>query len=368
MNKIYSAELERNTKKNLRLYLLGSAMAVLIVVFLAALAVAAGGVTVPVTVALGLATALLGIAVAFLVMRRILPLYRADRLLKALQQKQAEPFAGVFRGLAEGKTMHSGVMMYKLRLDEGKRVGKEPVFRELSVPAVFGRPQIEAGTVLRGEAVESVVTGSELPPVRELKPTEGKYQVPSAAVLLILIASALLWFGIYGGVHRQAAETTLRVAVCAPAHHPETETALKQAMKPDGVDVVFSYTNTIEPEAVAMYLATFGAMDADILVFNGEQFAGVFENEADPLEVEELTSALGFEPRFVTNAAGQSTGVFLYIPDDPAYNAHFQKLLDWIAVEKDVALVAAIRYGSPHTGSGQANLALVKLLSYFFDQ
>lgn len=368
MNTLYSAQLENKAKRKLRLYLLGVAAAVVIGAALAAVAVTMCELSVPVTAVLGMATAFLGIGVVFLVMRRILPLYRADRLMKNYQQKQPEPFAGVFRGLAEGKTMQGGVMMYKLRLDEGKRVGKEPVFRELSVPAILGLPQIEEGTILRGEAVESVIMAAELPPVRELKPVEGKYQLPSFAVLVILMASALLWFGIYGGVHKQPAQTTLNVAVCTPAHHQETETALEQAVKIDGVDITFSYTNTIEPEAVAMYLATFGSMDADILVLNADHFAGVFENEGLPLKTKELTDALGFEPRFVTDAAGQPTGVVLYIPDDPAYNAQFPRLIDWIAVEKDVALVAAIRHGSVHGDNGQANLVLLHLLAYLADK
>lgn len=156
--------------------------------------------------------------------------------------------------------------------------------------------------------------------------------------------------------------------MCTPAHHEETELEVKQAMHTDGLEIVFSYTNTLDPEAVAMYLATFGAMDADILILNADQFAGVFENDAQPLDKAALTAALGFEPRFAVDAGGVCTGVMLYVPDDPHYNAHFPKLVDWFAVEKDVALVAAIRYGSAHTGNGQANLALVHLLTYLADK
>ncbi len=364
MKETYPAELESAAKKKLRLYLLGCAAAVLIAVFPTVLAVGMGNVTIPAAVALGLATAFLSMGIYSLVMCRILPLYRADRLMKALRRKQSEPFEGVFRGVAEGKAVRGGVMMYRLRLDEGKRVGKEPVCRELSIPAIFGAPRIAEGTLLRGKAVEGIVTASELPSARELNPAEGKYRVSLTAVSVIAAAAALLHGGIYGVVHRPLPETVMNVAVCTPAHHEETEAEVAQAMKTDGVDVVFSYTNTIEPEAVAMYLATFGATDADILVLNGEQFAGVFENEGFPLETEELASALGFAPRFVTDGAGQNTGIVLYSPDDPEYNAHFPKLPDWIAVEKDTALVAAIRCGSVHGESGRANLALLHLLTY----
>lgn len=368
MNETYSAKLEKQINKTLRLYLAGSAAVVLMGIVLAAAAVAVCGASIPTTVVMSLLTGILAVGIYAFFQHRILPLHRTDRLMKELRQKQQEPFEGIFRGMAAGKTMLSGVMMYKLRLDEGKRVGKEPVFRELSIPAIFGKPRIEEGSALRGACVESIVEVSELPLVRKLKPAEGKYQVSSFAVMAILTASALLWCGIYSGVHKQTAAATLNVAVCTPAHHEETETELEQAMKLDGVEVAFSYTNTIDGETVATYLATFGSMDADILILNGDQFAGVFENEAHPLETEELTAVLGFEPRFAVNAAGENTGVVLYIPGDGAYNARFPKLVDWIAVEKDVALIAAIRYGSAHGDNGQANLALVHLLTYLADK
>lgn len=368
MNKTYSAELEKQANKKLRLYLAGSAAVVLIGSALAAFVAVSREVTVPVTAVMSLMTAILGVGIYAFFQRRILPLYRTDRLMKALGMKQPESFEGIFRGIADGKTMHSGVMMYRMRLDEGKRVGKEPVFRVLSIPAVFGKPRIEEGTVFRGTCADGIVVASLMAPTQEMKPREGKYQVSSFAVLAVVIAAALLWCGIYSITNRQSAETILNVAVCTPAHHAETETELDQVMQLDGIDVAFSYTNTIDGEAVATYLATFGSMDADILVLNADQFAGVFENEAHPLETEALTDALGFEPRYTTDAAGQHTGVVLYIPGDSAYNARFPKLIDWIAVEKDVALVAAIRYGSPHAEDGQANLALVHLLTYLADK
>jgi len=365
MNKTYSKELENKLKKRLRLYLAGSAAVALIGIILAAAAYEA---SVPATAVTGLLTGILGVGIYAFLQSRILPLYRADKLMKQLESGEPEPFEGIFRGMADGKTMLGGVMMYKLRLDEGKRVGKEPVLRELSIPAAFGKPQLEEGIVLRGEAAEGVVVASQLPSSGELKPKNGRYQVSSFAVLAILIAAMLLWCGIYSGSHKQAAGDTLNVAVCTPAHHEESEAELNQAMALDGIEVAFSYTNTIDGETVAMYLATFGSMDADILVLNGDQFAGVFENEAQPLETKELTAILGFEPRFATNGAGEATGVVLYIPGDGAYNANFPKLVDWIAVEKDAALVAAIRYDSDHGASGQADLALVHLLTYLADK
>lgn len=365
MNKTYSVELEKQISKKLRLYLAGSAAVAFIGIILAAVTYEA---SVPATAVMSLLTGILGVGIYAFFQNRILPLYRADKLMKQLESNEPELFEGVFRGVADGKTMLGGVMMYKLRLDEGKRVGKELVLRELSIPAIFGKPRIKEGTVLRGEAAEGVVVASQLPYSGELKPRNGRYQVSSFAVLTVMVASALLWCGIYSGIHKQAAGDILNVAVCTPAHHEESEAELNQAMALDGIEVAFSYTNTIDGETVATYLATFGSMDADILVLNGDQFAGVFENEAQPLETKELTAILGFEPRFATNGAGEATGIVLYIPGDGAYNTNFPKLIDWIAVEKDVALMAAIRYGSAHADNGQADLALVHLLTYLADK
>lgn len=367
MNETYSAELKRKVNRKLRLYLLGSAAAALSGLLAAIISVVSFSVTVPVTVAMVLFTVALCVGIYAVFQGGILPLHRADRLMNQLERGERESVEGIFRGVAKGKTMHSGVMMYKILLDEGKRVGKESVFRELSIPVIFEKPRFEEGTVLRVEAVESIVVASQLLTSGEVKPKEGKYQMTTAMIFAILIATALLWCGIYGVAHKQTTETILNVAVCTPAHHKETEDAVAQAMQMDGVDVVFSYTNTIEPETVAMYLATFGAMEADILVLNGDQFLGVYENDTHPLKTEKIAAALGFEPEYAVNAAGECTGIVLYTPDDPAYNAQFPRLFDWIAVEKDVALVAAIRYGSDHADSGNADLALVHLLGYLAD-
>ena len=364
MNETYSVELERQLNKKLRKYSLGLAAAAIIGISLIVVVVAMRDVTIPVTVVLGSLTTLMGAGSYILVQHRILPLYCADQLMKRLCQKQPEPFEGIFRGFAEGKVMHSGVMMHKLRLDEGKRVGKEKVYRELSIPAVFEKPRIEEGTAIRGETVESVVVASRFLPGQEPRPAEGKYQVSTVAVLAIMAGAALLWGSIYAGINRQSAASILNIAVCTPAHHEDTQSELEQVMTIDGAEVAFSYTNTLDAETVAMYLATFGSMDADILVLNADQFSDVFENEAHPLDAEELEKTLGLDLRFVTDAAGQCTGVVLYDPNDPDYNTGFPRLIDWIAVEKDVALVAAIRYDSAHIGNGQANLALVQLLAY----
>ena len=368
MNKTYSADLENKLKKKLRLYLVGSVAVALSGLFVAVITAIHYGFSVPVTVAMGVLTAALTTGIYAVFQGRILPLYRADKLMHQLQRGEHETVEGIFRGFAEGKSMHSGVMMYKLLVDEGKRVGKEPVFRALSIPAIFGKTQLREGTVFRTETVESIVVASQLPTSPDVNPKAGKYQMSIAVVFVILIVTALLWCGLYGAVHKQTAEKILNVAVCTPAHHEETEDAVAQAMQMDGVDVEFSYTNTIEPETVAMYLATFGAMEADILVLNADQFLGVYENDTHPLKTEKIAAALGFEPEYAVNAAGECTGIVLYTPDDPAYNAKFPRLFDWIAVEKDVALVAAIRYGSDHADSGNADLALVHLLGYLADK
>ena len=368
MNRTYDTELKGLLRKKLRLYLLGAAVATLIGILLAVVVVVRCAVTIPVAVAMGLLTALLGTWVYCFAHYRILPLYCVDRLMRQVHQKQPESFEGIFRGFAEGKVMYDGVMMYKLRLDEGKRVGKEQVSRELSIPAAFGKPHLEEGMLIRGAEVESIVVASQYLPAKELRSTEGKYQISAVAVLAIIVGAAVLWGSIYNGIHKQTPEVTLNVAVCTPAHHEETQSELAEVMVIEGVNVAFSYTNTLDAEAVAMYLATFGSMDADLLVLNNNQFFGVFENDGYPLDRDFLVAELGVELRFVANTAGESTGIVLYDPEDPAYNAAFPKLIDWIAVEKDVALVAVIRYDSVNADNGRANLALVQLLTYLADK
>ncbi len=366
MNDVYSGKLQARLRKKLWCYLTAMAVVTVAVIVGEVTVALTCPVTIPVAAAMGLVTAMLGIGIYALIQSAVLPLLRTDKLMQQLLQKKAEPFAGIFRGFPAGKGLKSGIMMHRFLLDEGTLVGKEPVYRELCIPAVFGKPHLQEGASISGCTVGNVIVSAPFPVEDTLKPTQGRYQVSSSVVLVILAASLVLWGSIYGAANAPA--NTLNVAVCTPAHHEQTGAELAGAMALDSVEVSFSYTNTLEAETVAMYLATFGSMDADILILNGDQFAAVFENEGWPLSAAEIENALGFTPRYTQDASGHMTGVVLYIPEDTAYNANFPKLPDWIAVEKDVALVAAIRYESPYGESGGANLALVQLLTYLSDK
>ena len=218
------------------------------------------------------------------------------------------------------------------------------------------------GCILSGGAAGSIITGFSTLPARTLKPDRGRYQVPGAVTAAVLIAAAVLWGGIYGGTHRPDPENTLQMGVCTPAHHDQTSVSVETAMASSGLDISVSYTNTIDRETVSTYLSTFGALDADMLILNRDHFSDLFENRGHPLDPEALTRELGFEPRFITDREGHCTGVVLYTPEDHQYHTRFPMLIDWIAVEQDVALVAMIRPDSRHAGSGKADLALVHLL------
>lgn len=362
MSELYSFELELKLRKQLRgYYLWGVAM---IFALLAATPAAVRFVSIPVAAVMTALTAGILIGVYCLIQQKILPLYRTHRLMHRLSRQEAEDFEGIFRGVSPVKTVSGKVMMHKLRIDEGTVVRKEAVFRELSIPAVFGVPKLEEGALLRGKAAEGVIVSLEPAFAGRIKPREGGYQRSSVVVTVLVLAAAVLWGSIYGSTNRITSENALTVAVCAPAHHEENAATLEQRMTTDEIRVIFSYTNTLEPETVAMYLATFGAMDADILVLNSEQFASVFENTGSPLDTGALEAALGFKPRFLADELGYDTALVLYDPAAPEYNANFPKLIDWIAVEKDVPLVVAIRSGSPHEADKLAHLALVQLLSF----
>ncbi len=366
MNNVYSGKLQADLRKKLRWYLAAMIVTAVAVIFAEVAVALMYPITIPVAAVMGLLTALLMGGMYALIQSVVLPLHRTQMLMQQLLQKRAEPFTGIFRGFPAGKGLKSGIMMHRFLLDEGTLVGKEPVYRELCMPAVFGKPHLQEGASISGCAAGNVIVSASFPMEDALRPMQGRYQVSSSVVLGILAASLVLWGSIYGAANAPA--NTLNVAVCTPAHHEQTSAELENAMALAGAEISFSYTNTLEAETVAMYLATFGSMDADILILNGDQFAGVFENEGWPVSTAEMEEALGFTPRYTQDASGQMTGVVLYIPEDTAYNANFPKLPDWIAVEKDVALVAAIRCESPYGENGTANLALVQLLTYLSGQ
>lgn len=365
MSRLYTPQLEQQLRRTV---LRWSAVCVAAAVALVAAAVVsiwlAGGLTLPVTLGMGIATAAVGLGAYGVYQSRLLPLVRTHQQMKHLQQLPAEDFCGTFQGIPRAKSICGGILTYKLQLDEGKQVRQEAVFRELSIPAVFELPQLEKGQLLQGSQAEGMVISAQLPQPLKLNPGQGRYRMVGVVVLAILAAAAMLWGVPYAAIHRQSGQNTLQVAVCTPAHHLETGLQVEQRMAQDSVNLSISYTNTIDTETVATYLSTFGAMDADILILNAEHFSNLFENQGAVPSSGELTQALGFTPRFVTNAAGTPTGVVLYDPADPAGNEAFPRLIDWIAVEKDVPLVVTVRDGSVHGITGIANLALVQLLCF----
>lgn len=365
MNKIYTPQLEQQLRRTVILWgvvCVGAAVA------LAAAAVMsiwlAGGLTLPVTLVMGIATAVTGLSVYNVYQSRLLPLVRTHQQMKRLEQLPAEDVCGTFQGIPQAKSICGGILTHKLQLDEGKQVRQEAVFRELSIPAVFELPQLEKGQLLQVRQAEGMVISAQLPQPLKLNPLHGRYRMVGAVVLSIVAAAAMIWGVPYAAIHRQSGENTLQVAVCTPAHHLETGLEVEKRMAQDSLHLCVSYTNTIENEAVATYLSTFGALEADILILNTQHFENLFENEGSVLPQQDITQALGFAPRFLTDASHNPTGVLLYDPEDPAYSANFPRLIDWIAVEKSVPLAVTIRSNSVHADTGAANLALVQLLCF----
>ncbi len=359
MKQIYTPELEAQVQRRLRVY---EGLALLAAVLCLCCGIyAAVRVTAASAAVMAALTGAVGLGIYGLIQRRFLPLFRADRLMKGLDEKEPEAFSGIYLGLCPEKSMRGGVMMYRLRLDEGKKVRKESVARELYLPAAFTMPDLSPSTPISGQTAEGVIVALTEPLSLQPAPGGGRYHVSARVAAGILCLAVLLWGGIYEAADKQSGGT-IRMAVCTPAHHEESGLILEEELALEDTAVSISYTNTLESETVALYLATFGVSDADILVLNAEQFSGVFDNEGYPLDAQVWEQALGFAPRFLTDEAGSCTGLILYDPDDPDYSAHFSRLTDWIAVEKDAVLTVFIRVDSDYGENGQAQQVLTRIL------
>lgn len=360
MTPVYTPEVQAQVRAKMRGGVLLAAAPLLLALGIAAAAILARDLTWQLSLFAAVCAAASGIAAYSIFQRQILPLYRADRLMGELARQGPEPLSGTFSGVREAKALQGGLLMRKLCIDAGGQVRGEAVNREINLPAVFSFAPLPQGTRLEVEAVKNVLTASE-PPIRvTCAPSQGAYRVSPLVCALIILLCGVGAGGVYSAKQAAAAEDALQISVCTPAHHDESQRAIEAALEENGLSTaVFHYTDTIDRETVALYLATHGAYEADILLLNGEHYASVFDCEGYVLDTEKLESALGGSLKYVTDREGRPTGVVLYDPADADYSRRFSGLVDWIAVEADVPLIAAIRKGTQAGGSAQDTLVCI---------
>lgn len=361
MTPVYTRELRAQVKRKLYKTALCAAVLFLLALCIGTAAALAGDLPWQIALASSVSAAVSCIAVYGMVQRHILPLYRTDRLMEELAQGERTKVSGTFSGVREAKTFRGGLLMYKLRIDAGDQVRGEAVDREVDLPAVFSGLSIRDGEHLEVETVKNVLVSANPPIQVSCRPTHGAYRIsPLICALIVLLCGAYAG-GIYTFKQAAAAEYTLQISVCTPAHHNEAQLSIEAELeKNDLPSAAFHYTDTVDKETVALYLATHGTFETDILLLNGDNYAGVFSCEGRVLDAEKADSALGIRLKYVTDSAGNPTGVILYDPADDGYSRQFSALMDWIAVEADVPLVAAIPGG---TQAGEdAETALICIL------
>ncbi len=360
MTPVYTQEVRAQARRKLRGNILCVAIWLFLALYIAVAAILAEDVSWQRGLVSLTSAAVLWIAAYGKIQRQILPLYRTDRLMEELAQGESIKISGTFSGVREAKAIRGGLLMYKLRIDAGGQVRGEAVDREVDLPAVFSGLSIRDGEHLEVEMVKNILVSANPPIQVSCRPTQGAYRLSPLVCAFIVLLSAAYMGGVYAFKQAAAADDTLQISVCTPAHHNEAQLAIEAALEESNLPpTAFYYTDTVDREAVALYLATHGAFETDILLLNSENYASVFSNEGRVLDVEKVEGALGIHLKYVANSTGDPTGIILYDPVDDGYSRRFSALTDWIAVEADVPLVAAIRSGTRAGDSAEAALTCI---------
>ena len=290
--------------------------------------------------------------------RVALPLIRTRRLYARLIAEAPETVSGTVLGWKAGKISQQGVMMRSLILDTGETVRGERVPREVNVPAVL-LPTVQTGAVVQILTRENIALSLSHCEACRVEPREGRYAVSALVLGGLALLCAVGWasgHALYQRAHRQP---TVAVAVCTPAHRPEAEAALQDAFAAQGLPTpIFSYTNTLDPETVYSFLATYGALEADCLLLSEGTFRAVFDGDVPALPIASFSE--GDDLRFLTNAEDEPVAVILYDPRDEGYSARFRALIDWVAVPREDRYILAL---APH-GEGRAEDAVRGLVHW----
>ena len=290
--------------------------------------------------------------------KRLLPLLRVKKLLAALDQDNILRVEGTFRGYSETLGVHGGIFTRRIYVDAGDRFRNESYSRELELPAICANVPFKDGDRVELETVENLVVASH--PAFSGGPVcakKGAHALPSYVIAAILLLSVLLWLVIHTVANGSAVADVPRLAVCAPAHNEEMDTLIS-----DTAGVEIGYSNTLNAQDVAQYLATYGTFDADVIVLGKTYFDGVYYGDASPLDPNAITDALGFAPKYIEGEHGEKLAVILYDPEDDAYNASFPRLYDWFAVEAGTPMLMMVRANSRFAGNGDAAKAVTAIL------
>jgi len=180
-----------------------------------------------------------------------------------------------------------------------------------------------------------------------ITPAKAAYRISTVVCIALAAISVIFWWSVHTMLHRVDADSILEVAVCTEAHSTHAQEHIIQTITIPGISrLSINYSNTLNSETTALFLGTYGSLEADILFLPANYFSDIFDNEGEPLNTAQLEEGLGFIPRYIVDSADNTTGVILYIPGEDAYNSHFSSLVDWVAIPRDCIYAVAIRPGS----------------------
>ena len=300
----------------------------------------------------GLVTAGTACADYWLLNKRVLPIRKTRQLMTQLQSC-GETVTGTFLGYEDALAHQSGVMMRRLILDCGDYIGLVRTTRNIDVPVLVSPLPYQEGEEVTLRVSGGTLTEFQTDSIWEprVDHSRGAYHISRPVLGLILLCCAIVWSTVWEISSRDKPEETVRVAVCSEAHLDFPAELIPAT--PGIRKIAFSYMDTTDGELTANYLATYGALDADIIFLEDYMFEQAFGSVGYILSQADrdlLSAAAGTELHFTNDPQGSVTGIVLVDQRELL----FPGLTGWLSIPNAEGYVAFINPASLHLDDGAA--------------
>lgn len=302
--------------------------------------------------------------------RHILPCYRILKLGCLVSTQKHKTISGSYIGYDSSHDCINNVFFKRMLLDTGASIRDESISSVFLVPAYIEGPEYAPGTQVTVCTVSNVMVSCTSPRTGwspEFKFTRIRNRSSAALISSVFLSGLLLWASLYAVSNRMSPHAELNFAICAETYAKLDIEEIETVLANHGIDAVnLSYSNTSNGEAAAQYLATYGALEADILLLDAWSFGGAFANEGyrfTDQDIIALEQAAGSPLRFVCDSEGHITGIVLYDCSDMEYSKMFPNLQNWLQLNDDADYIVVINTQSEHLEDEAAVAAVRQLLS-----
>ncbi len=296
-----------------------------------------------------------GLTAAYLsLQKKLRPYLRLRAYYRTMPKDSCRQIRGTVKALSKDLQQHEGVMMQKIAADAGEKIKTESVDTVLLLPAVF-ELEIEPGKTLDLEANGNRLTGIDAGKEPAMRLTRGAYAISGLMIFLIILLSSAVWLSLYRWIGLRQEKAAVKVAVCTPAYHEESEKVLQEKAAEKEIDLRFSYSTTLNAETLYQYLVTYASFEADLILLPKTQYDAVFEYETPAFEDPSNGCVL-------RDPAGKCVAAVIFDPSSEDSETNREAVKDWIAIPSDDAYVLCIGPSGRELAKESAAL-LLQLLS-----